>query len=155
MPPLSGFSDACQVDWPSLQYVVLDIEFRALDGSARNGLAAHVSVAPGASTPSDIGDVGVLVQSHVDDCADAGALPTNDTFWNAMGHRTTGYVFLDRAVTAATPDGRSEVFPTLELRLSGLRFMPEPDDERHLGVGALSTGAPCADDPAAICVPLG
>jgi hypothetical protein len=155
VPPLGGFSDACQVDWPSLQYVALDVQFLRLDGTAEHGLAAHVSVAPGASTPSDIGDVGVLVQSYVDDCADAGALPTTDTFWNTMGHRTTGYVFLDQAVTAATPDGRAEVFPTLELRISDLRFMPEPDDERPLAVGALSTGAPCADDADAVCVPLG
>jgi hypothetical protein len=155
VPPLGGFSDACLVDWPSLQYVALDVAFLRLDGTAEHGLAAHVSVARGASTPSDIGDVGVLVQSYVDDCADAGALPTTDTFWNTMGHRTTGYVFLDQAVTAAAPDGRADVFPTLELRISDLRFMPEPDDERPLGVGALSTGAPCADDAGAVCVPLG
>jgi len=155
VPPLGGFSDACQVDWPSLQYLALDVEFLRLDGTAEHGLAAHVSVARGASTPSDIGDVGILVQSYVDDCADAGALPTTDTFWNTMGHRTTGYVFLDQAVTAAAPDGRADVFPTLELRISDLRFMPEPDDERPLGVGALSTGAPCADDAGAVCVPLG
>jgi hypothetical protein len=155
VPPLGGFSDACLVDWPSLQYVALDVAFLRLDGTAEHGLAAHVSVARGASTPSDIGDVGVLVQSYVDDCADAGALPTTDTFWNTMGHRTTGYVILDQAVTAATPDGRADVFPSLELRISDLRFMPEPDDERPLGVGALSTGAPCADDAGAVCVPLG
>jgi hypothetical protein len=155
VPPLGGFSDACLVDWPSLQYVALDVAFLRLDGTAEHGLAAHVSVARGASTPSDIGDVGVLVQSYVDDCADAGALPTTDTFWNTMGHRTTGYVFLAQTVTAATPDGRADVFPTLELRISDLRFMPEPDDERPLGVVALSTGAPCADDAAAVCVPLG
>jgi hypothetical protein len=73
-----------------------------------------------------------------------------------MGAPTvTTYVVLDQAVTPATPDGRSAVFPTLQLRISDLRVFSDQSQQRGLGVVALSVGAACADDPDAICVPLG
>ena len=73
-----------------------------------------------------------------------------------MGAPTvTTYVVLDQAVTPATPDGRSAVFPTLQLRISDLRVFSDQSQQRRLGVGALTVGDPCADDPDAICVPLG
>jgi hypothetical protein len=58
-------------------------------------------------------------------------------------------------LTPATPDGRSAVFPTLQLRISDLRVFSDQSQQRGLGVVALSVGATCADDPDAICVPLG
>jgi hypothetical protein len=67
----------------------------------------------------------------------------------------TGYVVLDRAVTPATPDGRSGVFPTLGLRISELRLFSDPEDVRRLHLGELSVGAACPDDAEAICVALG
>ena len=66
-----------------------------------------------------------------------------------------GFVVLDQAVTAATPDGRAAVFPTLGLRISELRLFSDPEQVRTLGVGDLSVGAACPDDPEAICVHLG
>ena len=62
---------------------------------------------------------------------------------------------IDQAVTPATPDGRSAVFPTLQLRISDLRVFADQAQQRGLGVRELTVGAVCADDPDAICVPLG
>jgi hypothetical protein len=73
-----------------------------------------------------------------------------------MGAATiSGYVVLDQAVTAATPQGRDGVFPTLRLRISELRLFSDPEEVQTLRPGNLSVGAPCPDDPEAICVPLG
>ena len=72
-----------------------------------------------------------------------------------MGATTaTVYVIVDQAVTPAFPDGRADVFPTLELEISQLRWFRDPGSVRTLGVGGMSVGAACADDPAAICVSL-
>jgi len=67
----------------------------------------------------------------------------------------TGYAVLDDAVSAGTPGGRAEGFPTLRLRISELRLFSDPEQVRTLEVGNLSVEAPCPDDPEAICVPLG
>ena len=73
-----------------------------------------------------------------------------------MGAATvTGFVVLDEAVTAATPDGRADVFPTLRLRISELRLFADPEHVRSLTLGELSIGAACPDDTEAICVSLG
>jgi hypothetical protein len=65
-----------------------------------------------------------------------------------------GYVVLDQAVTAATPQGRPEVFPTLQVRLSNLRYYSEPGDPQPLTPATPSVGTLCPGEPTALCVPL-
>jgi hypothetical protein len=152
VPPVPHIAD-CPMDGPSLQYVAVGFT------SSAPGLAAHVAISRGPATPADVVDVGVFAESGnglETYCDDAPPLPTWDKFWNQMGAETVSvYVVLDQAVTAATPDGRSEVFPTMQLRISDLRLISDRSDVRGLGVGQLSVGAACADAPDAICVPLG
>ncbi len=159
VPPVPNFSFTCPVDGPSLQYVAVDFAFAPTPGSGPSpGLAAHVSVDPGVGTPADIGDVGVFADSGGNPgpyCADYPPLPTTDMFWNQMGAATvTVFVVLDQAVTPAFPVGRSDVFPTLQLRISELRSFSDPQALQSLTVGGMSVGSACADDPAAVCVPL-
>jgi hypothetical protein len=152
VPPVSD-AQSCHFDAPSLQY--LPVEF-----ATPPGLAAHVEVSTGPATPPDIGDVGLFVESNGGAqvyCTDFPPLPTRDKFWNQSGAPTlTAWVVLERAVTPETPDGRPEVFPTLQLRISDLRELSDPwTVQRRLVPGTLGVGAACADDPRAICVPLG
>lgn len=152
-PPLSE-AGACHFDPNALQY--LPVEF----ASDAPGLAAHVEVVTGPDTPTDFGDVGIFVESNDGDqvyCADSPPWPTRDRYFNQAGARAiTAWVVLQRAVTPATPAGRPEVFPTLQLRISDLRQLSDPTTvQRRLVPGALGVGAPCADDARAICVPLG
>jgi hypothetical protein len=153
VPPVPSFADACPVAEASLQYVPVDVGFSV------PGLAARLDVSTGPRTPGDVGDVGVVVESGDGSqryCAEYPPLPTVDRFWNTMGADTvTGYVVLDEAVSAATPDGRADVFPTLRLRLSDLRVLDGPGRATGLTVEALTVGAPCPDDADAICVALG
>lgn len=153
VPPVPNFSDSCPVEGPSLQYLPVEVAFTAV------GLAAHVAVERGPATPADAGDIGIVVESGDGTeryCFDYPPLPTTDRFWHQMGAATiTGYVVLDDAVTAATPEGRAAVFPTVQLRISDLRVFTDPERVRRLTVGDLTVGAPCPDDPDAICVPLG
>jgi hypothetical protein len=161
VPPVPNFSDSCPVEPTSLQYVPVSVAFTAPGSSTPSdpGLAARLDVGLGHSTPSDIGDVGIVVESGDGTesyCHDYPPLPTSDRFWNQMNAAdVTGYVLLDRAVTAATPEGRPDVFPTLGLRISELRLFSTPEDVATLHVGDLSVGALCPDDAEAICVPLG
>ena len=151
-PPVPNVLD-CPMDGPSLQYVPVDFAVSS------PGLAAHVEIGRGPATPADVAGVAAFAESADGTetyCDDAPPLPTRDRFWNQMGADTvTVYVVLDEAVTPASPDGRSAVFPTLQLRISDLRVLTDPDHGRRLGVGELTVGAVCADDPDAICVPLG
>jgi hypothetical protein len=145
----------CPLDAAVLQYV--EVEFGYTSPSP--GLAAHVEISRGPATPADVADVGIFADSTNPDetyCDDAPPLPTRDKFWNQMGARTVAaFVVLDQAVTPATPEGRAAVFPTLQLRISDLRVFEDEMHQRSLGVGDLTIGAACPDDPAAICVPLG
>ena len=153
VPPVPSFADACPVVEAALQYLPVDVAFTI------PGLAARLDVSTGPETPAGIGDVGVVVESGDGSqryCAEYPPLPTVDRFWNTMGAATvTGYVVLDEAVTPATPEGRADVFPTLRLRLSDLRVLDTPGQALALVVEGMTVGAPCPDDPDAICVALG
>jgi hypothetical protein len=150
-PPVPN-THACDFDAPSLQY--LPVEF-----ATSPGLAAHVQISTGPATPADIGDVGIFVESNSGDqvyCTDSPPLPTRDRFFNQSGAPTiTAWVVLGHAVTPATPQGRPEVFPTLQLRISRFRMLSDATTGRTLVPGTLGRGTACPDDPAAICVPLG
>ena len=160
VPPVPGFSFTCPVDGPSLQYVAVDFAYQSAAAQSHPlpGLAAHVSVSTGPATPTDLGDVGVFADSGGDPgpyCADYPPLPTTDKFWNQMGAATVAvFVVVDQAVTPAFRAGRSDVFATLQLKISNLRLFSDPEAVRPLDVGQMTVGAPCADDPDAICVPL-
>jgi hypothetical protein len=151
VPPVPN-SEGCHFDGPSLEYV--PVEF-----ATSPGLAAHVGISTGPATPAGIGDVGIFVESNGGDqvyCTDYPPLPTRDKFFNQSGARTiTAWVVLDHAVTPATPDGRPDVFPTLQLRISDFRLLSDATTGRSLVPGPLGRGAVCPDDAHAICVPLG
>lgn len=155
--PFGQFSEDCPVDGPSMQYVPVTFTLSGA-GSADGGLAAHLTVTPGPSTPADIGDVGVFfnpTQGHDEYCQDFPPLPTTDGFWVRGGpDKVSGYVVLDMAVTPTTPEGRADVFPTLQARIDHIRILTGGPDTLTLSVGAGPVGTPCADDPAALCVPL-
>jgi hypothetical protein len=153
VPPLPG-AEACGFDANALQY--LPVEF----ASEAPGLAAHVEVSTGPDTPTDVGDVGIFVESNAGDqvyCAGSPPWPTRDSFFNQSGARSiTAWVVLERAVTPTTPDGRPEVFPTLQLRVSDLRELDDPTTiRRRLVPGTFAVGAVCTDDARAICARLG
>ena len=160
VPPVPGFPDDCPVDGPSLQYVALDFTYTTANdhGTPRPGLAAHVTVERGPATPGDAGDVGVFADSNGDPgpyCSNHPPLPTTDTFWNQTGAATvTVFVVVDRAVSPEFPGGRAEVFPTLELEISNLRWFREPGSVRTLAAGEMSVGTACSHDATAICVSL-
>jgi hypothetical protein len=156
--PFPAFSRDCPVDGAAMQYVPVDVVFELTRGYGMAGLAGHLTVTPGPSTPADIGDLGVFFEPSWDDdeyCSDAPPLPTTDTFWAQGTIRVTGYVVLDQAVGPATPEGRTEVFRTLQVQLSELRIRGQDGDETPVTLGSVSTGALCPDDPDAFCVPLG
>jgi len=157
VPPVSDASP-CRFDGPSLQYVPVDFTFGGAQGPF-SSVAAHVGISTGPATPADIGDVGLFVESGNGDqvyCADYPPLPTRDKFFNQMGAKTIhAWVVLDRAVTAATPAGRPEVFPTLQLRISDLRRFASSGSTQTLVPGPFTVGATCPDDADEICVPLG
>lgn len=151
-PPVPNFGQDCPVSAPSLQYVAFHV-------GGVYGLAAHVRVSTTPSTPAGIGDVGVFVDSGNGDeqyCTDYPPLPTSDKFWNQMGASSiSGWVVLDGAVTSTTPQGRPEVFPTLQLRFSDFRVFSDPAAQRRAAPLAPTVGALCPDDPSALCVSLG
>jgi hypothetical protein len=157
VPPFREFTLQCPVSGPSLQYVAVDLSFDLAEGEG--GPAGHLTVSAGPATPADIGDLGVFFEQAPDDdqpyCADYPPLPTTDTFWARGTLHVTGYVVLDRAVGPATPKGRADVFPTLQLRLDHLRTRTSEGGETPLTLGPLTAGAACPDDDGAFCVPLG
>jgi hypothetical protein len=152
--PYPEMNDGCRLDGASLQYVPVTFAFHG--GADGGGWAAHLTVTPGPATPADIGDVGVFfspTQGHDVYCQSSPPLPTTDTFWLRDGNETSGWVVLERAVTPATPEGRADVFLTLQARIDHLRLR-SGDDELPLSPAAGPVGTPCADDTAALCVPL-
>jgi hypothetical protein len=157
IPPFPLFTQQCPVSGPSLQYVAVDLSFDLLVGDA--GPAGHLTVSAGPATPADIGDLGVFFGKAPDDdqpyCSDYPPLPTTDTFWARGTQHVTGYVVLDKAVGPATPQGRADVFPTLQLRLDHLRTRTPEGSETPLTLGPLTAGSACPDDDGAFCVPLG
>jgi hypothetical protein len=156
VPPVREFGLDCPLSGPSLQYVAVALTF---DLRADGGPAGHLTASPGPGTPGDIGDVGVFFRPSQDDddpaCSDYPPLPATDTFWARGTTQTIGYVVLDQAVGPATPQGRAEVFPTLQLRVDHLRLRDYDGSETPLTLGPLTVGAACPDDAGAICTPAG
>ena len=132
-PPLLNFDTCAAGDGKQLEYLPVEIR-RALDG-----LAARVTVRPGPTTPPGIGRLGFFFESHDGDaipCRDGAAWPTTDTFESSTGAPLiTGYVVLDSAVTAATPQGRADILRSLQLEVSNLRqfddYVAHPSASAH------------------------
>jgi len=156
--PFLEFFEDCPVEGPSLQYVPVVFEY-SVPRASDAGLAGHLTVTPGPATPADIGDVGVFFNpspGHDEYCQAYPPLPATDTFWARGVSRVTGYVVLDEAVTAAAPQGRAAVFPTLPARIDTLRVKDVGTGaEQRLTLGTVRVGTPCGDDPSALCVRLG
>jgi hypothetical protein len=151
-PPLLNFNTCGAGDGKQLEYLPVEIR------EAVTGLAATVTVQPGPTTPPGIGRLGFFFESHDGNalpCRDGAAWPMTDSFETITGAPlVTGYVVLDHAVTAATPQGRPDILGSLQLEVSNLRqfddYVPRP-----LTVGTPTVGRLCSGDQDAVCAPLG
>jgi hypothetical protein len=115
-------------------------------------LSATVTVQTTASTPADIGRLGFFFQAgEASTPCPNGAWSTSDSFLANVGQSVvTGYIVLDRAFTPSTPQGRSDVFGTLGLRVSRIRLSLRPAAVRPPSVGSL-----CPGTTNELCAPLG
>jgi hypothetical protein len=151
-PPLLNFNACGAGDGQQVEYLPVEIR------DAATGLAAAVTVRPGPTTPPDIGRLGFFFESHdgnATPCRDGVAWPTTDSFETITGAPLiTGYVVLDHAVTATTPQGRPDILSSLQLEVSNLRqfddYVPHP-----LSVDTPTVGQLCSGDRAAVCAPIG
>ena len=149
-PPVVNFNE-CGVDGKQMEYLPVEIR------NPLDGLAAAVTVQPGPTTPPGIGQLGFFFESNNGDaipCQAGAAWPTTDTFESVSGAQLiTGYVVLEQAVTPAAPQGRPDVFSSLQLKISDLRqfdnYVPQP-----LSVGTPTVGQLCSGDQNAVCAPL-
>jgi hypothetical protein len=139
--------DSCGADKASLQY--LPVEIRLPD----SWLSATFDVRATSSTPADLGRLGFFFQAgRASTPCPGGAWPASDSFVasNAGQFRITGYVVLDQAFTPSTPQGRSDVFRTLQLRVSDVRSSGRP-----VTIGPPTVGALCPGAQNELCAPLG
>jgi hypothetical protein len=138
--------DSCGADRAALQYLPVQISLPA------DYLSATFEVRTTASTPSSIGRLGFFFQAGREStpCTD-GAWPTSDSFLaNLHQAHITGYVVLDQAFTPSTPQGRPDVFGTLELRVSDIRLSGRPAT-----VSAPTIGSLCPGTQNELCAALG
>jgi hypothetical protein len=146
-PDLVPQFDTCQADEAALQYLPVQIR------TPQNWLSATFTMQTTASTPPDLGRLGFFFQAGdaSTPCPD-GAWSTSDSFEasNVGQARITGYVVLDQAFAASTPQGRPDVFRTLQLRVSNIRFSGRPATVSPPTVGSLCPGT---EDE--LCVSLG
>jgi hypothetical protein len=151
-PPVVNFH-SCSADGAQLEYLPVEIR------NPLGGVTAAVTVTPGPTTPPGIGRLGFFFASRNGDaipCRPGAAWPTTDTFEAVNGAQLiTGYLVLDQAVTPATPQGRLDVFSSLQLKISNLRQFDDHNVPRPLLVGTPTVGQSCPGDQAAVCAPLG
>jgi hypothetical protein len=151
-PPVNNFSTCGASDAEQLEFLPVEIRDPLV------GVAASVTVQAGPATPPGIGRLGFFFRSGNADaipCQEGAAWPTTDSFESSSGAPLiTGYVVLDHAVTTDTPQGRADVFSSLQLKISHLRQF---DDYvlRPLSVGTPTVGQLCPGDRDAVCAPLG
>jgi hypothetical protein len=128
--------NSCTADHAPLQYLPVRISVRA------DYLSATFEVQTTQSTPPGIGRIGFFFQSGGDStpCPD-GVWPTSDSFLaNLHQAHVTGYVVLDQAFTSSTPQGRPDVFRSLQLRVSDIRLSGRPATITPPTIGALCPG---------------
>ena len=143
--------DSCAADPATVEY--LPVEIRPAPG-----LDATVTVRSGAPAQGT-GRLGFFVESSNGDqvpCAAGAHWPTTDTFEAVNGKAlVTGYVVLDQAVTAATPQGRPDVLGALQLQLSRFRELDGYGHWQSVTPAAPSVGAFCPGVRTAVCASLG
>jgi hypothetical protein len=146
-PDLVPQFDTCQADEAALQYLPVQIR------TPQNWLSATFTMQTTASTPPDLGRLGFFFQAGdaSTPCPD-GAWSTSDSFEasNVGQARITGYVVLDQAFAASTPQGRPDVFRTLQLRVSNIRF-----SGRLATVSPPTVGSLCPGTENELCASLG
>jgi len=139
--------DSCHADAASLQYLPVQIRL------PENWLSARFTVQPTPSTPAGIGRLGFFFQAGESSvpCAN-GAWSTSDSFLasNVGQAAITGYVVLDQAFTAATPQGRPDVFRSLGLRISDIRLSDRPAEVHPPTIGSF-----CPGTTSDLCASLG
>lgn len=129
--------DTCHADMATLQYLPVQIRM------PENWLSATLTVQTTASTPAGIGRLGFFFQAgDASTPCPAGAWSTSDSFLASnFGQQViTGYVVLDQAITATTPQGRADVFHTLRLQVSNIRVSDRRAIVRPPTVGSLCPG---------------
>ena len=151
-PPLPApFAQDCALpDDGSVRSLAVEVTFTDTSTAAMSGLAADVTLTAADGGPPRAGTAVVVGSSSPGTrwCQDGTTSPVTDGFavGSGVGSVTTVAVWVVARGAAPTAD--------LVLRISGLRNeagsnATGPWDEVHVSAGA------CADDPAALCVPLG
>lgn len=139
--------DTCTADPARLQYLPVQIRM------PQYWLSATFTVQTTGSTPPDIGRLGFFFQSGGDGtpCPN-GTWSTSDSFLAAnMDQQViTGYVVLDPAFTSSTPQGRPDVFRSLQLRVSDIQY-----GGRRPIVSAPTVGSLCPGTQDELCASLG
>jgi hypothetical protein len=128
--------NSCTADHAPLQYLPVRISVRA------DYLSATFEVQTTESTPAGIGRLGFFFQSGGEStpCPD-GVWPTSDSFLaNLQQAHVTGYVVLDQAFTSSTPQGRPDIFRSLQLRVSDIRLSGRPATITPPTIGTLCRG---------------
>lgn len=129
--------DSCHAAPSTLHYLPVEVRM------PENWLSATFTVQTTASTPAGIGRLGFFFQAGdaSTPCPD-GAWSTTDSFLasNTGQQLLTGYVVLDQAFTPSTPQGRPEVFRSLRLRVSKIRYSGRPVTVSPPTVGTLCPG---------------
>lgn len=138
---------SCTTAPAALQYMPVQIRMPQF------GLQGTFTVQTTASTPAGIGRLGFFFQAGDDStpCPN-GAWSASDSFEASnMGQRLiTGYVVLDQAFSATTPHGRPDVFRSLQLRVSKIRY-----GGRRPIVSAPTLGSFCPGTQQELCASLG
>jgi hypothetical protein len=137
--------DTCQADASMLQYLPVQI------GLPEDWLSATVEVQTTASTPPGVGRLGFFFQAGREStpCPD-GAWPTSDHFLaNLHQPHIVGYVVLDQAFSPSTPQGRADVFRTLQLRVSDVEL-----SGRLATIGPPTVGSLCPGSQDELCARL-
>lgn len=139
--------DSCTADPAALQYLPVQVRM------PQTWLQATFTVQTTASTPAAIGRLGFFFQAGGDAVpCPTGTWSTSDSFLasNTGQQLITGYVVLDQAVTSSTPQGRPDVFRSLQLRVSDIRY-----GGRRPSVGTPTVGSFCPGTQRDLCASLG
>jgi hypothetical protein len=146
-PDLVPNFDSCQTDADALQYLPVQIR------TPENWLSGTFTVQTTTSTPPGLGRLGFFFQAGYAStpCPD-GVWSTSDSFEasNLGQAHIIGYVVLDQAFTASTPQGRPDVFSTLQLRVSNIRF-----SGRLATLSPPTVGSLCPGTEDELCASLG
>ena len=139
--------DTCTANPATLQFLPVQIRL------PETWLSGTFTVQTTASTPTGIGRLGFFFQAgDASTPCPNGAWSSSDSFLasNMDQQVITGYVVLDQAFTASTPQGRDDVFLSLQLRVSNLRY-----GGRRPIVDVPTVGSLCPGTQNELCASLG